>query len=113
MILDAIQRVRNGSAAARNHGRHQTVFLHHSPVRRPLEIKTLHAQARGVPALILETHSFTEDSSGDALFQLPFSSGGLRVLAECSGNAGCANQCWNKCSSRHVVYSINGLCTVD
>ncbi len=38
-------------------------------------------------ALVLKTHPFAEDASGDALFQLSFTRRWLRFLSESGGNA--------------------------
>ena len=64
-------------------------------------------------ALIFETHSPIEDAASDPLFQFSLARYGLGFLAENGSQAGPANKGWNKRSSCHVVYSINGLRTLD
>ena len=96
VILDAIERVRDGPARPlRIHRRRQSVLAQQRPIHGTDQIEALNAQPRGDPAAILETGPASEDALRDALLDASLTFdwlGRLRPSLSRGCNSRCARQ---------------------
>ena len=105
VVLGPVQRAGDRAAASARHRRYESVLLHDGPVRRRDQIESLDADARRLPAAVVESNAASKDAARNALLQAAFGCGRLWGLFLTRGSGSSERQRRRngseKCSSIH------------